>query len=444
MKPGRRDAKVGRGTSRAGGRGTLLEAAGELVERLLRFDSPADAVLREVLRDQRAWGSRDRELLADVAYGVMRRWATLRRACREVGPVDPASALAAASTGSRLAMLAWPPSQLGRAGLDAPAQAWLEAARTRHRALTDADADHDLPAWLARRLREQEAEDFDALASSLLEPAPLDLRVNTLKASRDEVRRALERSGIESEPTRWSPWGLRVAGKPSIVTHEVWKQGLVEVQDEGSQLLARLVDARRGEMVADFCAGAGGKTLALGAAMAGTGRVYAIDTSAARLAALAPRLVRSGLGNVYTMAIDGESDPRLDPLAGKMDRVLIDAPCSGLGTLRRSPDLKWRLREDDIADAARRQGSILSAAARLVKPDGVLVYATCSLLDAENAVVVNRFLAEEERFATVDAFALLRRLGEPARALVRDRTLRLFSHRHGTDGFFAATLLRNR
>jgi 16S rRNA (cytosine967-C5)-methyltransferase len=176
--------------------------------------------------------------------------------------------------------------------------------------------------------------------------------------------------------------------------------------------------------------------------MAGTGRVYAIDASAARLAALAPRLARSGLRNVYTMAVDDERDPRLAPLAGKMDRVLVDAPCSGLGTLRRSPDLKWRVRVGDLEALARQQSSILDAAARLVKPGGVLIYATCSLLEAENGAVVNRFLAGQRDFGTANNESLFRRLGEPARELVGDGVMRLTPDRHGTDGFFAATLRR--
>jgi 16S rRNA (cytosine967-C5)-methyltransferase len=421
---------------------TLLDAAAALVERLLRFDAPTETVLRECLRDDRAWGSKDRELLADVAYAVLRRWSTLRGAARSGGGGAASSGLDGAR---RLALLAWPIGAMGaiaRAGVDATTLAWLEAARARHRALVEADADHDLPPWLAARLREQDGAGFDALASSLLEPAPLDLRVNTMRASRDEVREALARAGIESAPTRWSPWGLRVVGKPPVTTTDAWRQGLIEVQDEGSQLLALLVDARRGEMVADFCAGAGGKTLALGAAMAGTGRVYAIDASAARLAALSPRLARSRLRNVYTMAVDDERDPRLAPLTGKMDRVLVDAPCSGLGTLRRSPELKWRVRESDVDAMARRQSSILDAAARLVKPGGVLVYATCSLLDAENGAVVERFLVEHRDFRTASSASLFPRLGASARELVGDGVMRLTPDRHGTDGFIAATLWR--
>jgi len=180
------------------------------------------------------------------------------------------------------------------------------------------------------------------MAESLNQPAPLDLRVNALADKREDVRRELELAGLHSQPTPYSPWGLRLQGKPAINKLDAFARGAVEVQDEGSQLLALLLDAKRGEMVVDFCAGAGGKTLAIGAAMRNTGRLYAFDTSAHRLDALKPRLARSKLSNVHPAAIAHERDERIKRLAGKIDRVIVDAPCSGLGTLRRNPDLKWR------------------------------------------------------------------------------------------------------
>ncbi len=383
--------KKGRPRSRV----TLLDAAGALLMQVLRFDGPADVTIGRFFRDDRRWGSRDRELIGDVIYGVLRRWGTLREA---IGGDQPAKLALPEPT--KLVLLAWPEPLLSKLNLEPETLSWVTAARERHRALASGSEGHDLPAWLAQRLRAQEGEgeDFAALAASLLGAAPLCLRVNTLKANCERVQQALTQAGIQSAPTRLSPWGLRVQGKPSLASLDAWKNGLFEVQDEGSQLLAWLVDARRGEMVADFCAGGGGKTLALGAAMANTGRLYAIDTSASRLAALAPRLARSGLTNVYTMAIDDERDPRLDRLAAKMDRVLVDAPCSGLGTLRRSPDLKWRVRERDIAAMTQRQASILAQASQLVKPGGLLVYATCSLLDEENHAVVQAFLETNPRF----------------------------------------------
>jgi 16S rRNA (cytosine967-C5)-methyltransferase len=241
-------------------------------------------------------------------------------------------------------------------------------------------------------------------------------------------------------PTPYAPLGLRVAGKPALHKVDVFLRGEVEVQDEGSQLLALLLDAKRGEMVVDFCAGAGGKTLALGAAMRNTGRLYAFDTSGHRLAALKPRLARSGLSNVYPVQIAHERDDRIKRLAGKIDRVLVDAPCSGLGTLRRNPDMKWRQTPESVAELATKQAAILDSAARLLKPGGRLVYATCSLLEDENEAVAQAFSASHARdFAVVPAAdALTRAHVNGAEELVRGTCLRLWPHRHATDGFFAA------
>ncbi|KAG0162142.1 hypothetical protein DFQ30_003098, partial [Apophysomyces sp. BC1015] len=216
-------------------------------------------------------------------------------------------------------------------------------------------------------------------------------------------------------------------------------QGGFEVQDEGSQLLCQLVAPRRGEMVVDFCAGAGGKTLALGAMMRSTGRLYAFDVSDKRLGKLKPRLARSGLSNVHPVVIDSEHDVKIKRLSGKIDRVLVDAPCSGLGTLRRNPDLKWRQSPQSVAELAVKQASILAAAARLIKPGGRLVYATCSLLGDENESVVEQFIAEHPQFQLVPASQVL---AEQKIALDTGEYLALWPHRHGTDGFFAAVMQR--
>ena len=274
--------------------------------------------------------------------------------------------------------------------------------------------------------------------------APLDLRVNALKGKREDAQRQLADAGFAAVPTPHSPWGLRLEGKPALNKLEVFTHGLVEVQDEGSQLLALLTDPKRGEMVVDFCAGAGGKTLALGAAMRNTGRLYAWDTSGHRLDAMKPRLARSGLSNVHPAQLAHERDERVKRLAGKIDRVLVDAPCSGLGTLRRNPDLKWRQSPQAIQELQAKQAAILDSAARLLKPGGRLVYATCSLLRAENEDVADAFqAAQAAAFEPLAAGELLAQAHVAQAAdLDAQGRLRLWPQRHGTDGFFAAVWRR--
>ena len=282
------------------------------------------------------------------------------------------------------------------------------------------------------------------------DPAPLDLRVNTQRAEREAVLRQLRsatraHAPLGAEPTPYSPEGIRLLEKPGLTRWPLYQDGHIEVQDEGSQLIARLVAPRRGEMVVDFCAGAGGKTLALGSLMRSTGRIYAFDIHARRLAGLGPRLKRSGLSNVHPAAIASENDLRVKRLAGKIDRVLVDAPCSGSGTLRRNPDLKWRFDEGELQRVNAVQRNVLRAAARLVKPGGRLVYSTCSLLAEENQAVVEAFVADQPQFRLVPADEVMRAQGIVIPAL--DRFAPYFvmlPHLHGTDGFYAAVLERQK
>ncbi|MGE5768838.1 MAG: RsmB/NOP family class I SAM-dependent RNA methyltransferase, partial [Betaproteobacteria bacterium] len=297
----------------------------------------------------------------------------------------------------------------------------------------------DLPDWLYERLAAQYgADETLALAQALNQPAPLDLRVNTLKTSREALLEALTADGMAAVPGALSPLAVRLRDKPALARHPLFLAGAFEVQDEGSQLLGYLLEPKRGEMVVDFCAGAGGKTLLLGALMRNTGRLYAFDVSDRRLAKLKPRLARSGLSNVHPARIEHERDTKIKRLSGKADRVLVDAPCSGLGTLRRNPDLKWRQDESSVAELTAKQAAILAAAATLVRPGGRLVYATCSLLHAENETIVEAFLAGHPGFTLVPAADVLARQGIE----VEGEMLRLLPHRHRTDGFFAAILER--
>jgi 16S rRNA (cytosine967-C5)-methyltransferase len=414
----------------------LLEACSTLLREVLTFQAPADGVVSAFFRKQRALGARERHTLAETTYDVLRR----RLLYQHLAQGGPGTAE------RRYAMLGWAgDAAFLKAALSADEQAWLAKARAVDRSALAPKLRHNLPDWIAQPLQSQLGDaGFWSLVASLDRPAPLDLRVNVLKIKRDAAQAALTEAGIASEPTPFSPWGLRVVGKPALNTLALFTGGEVEVQDEGSQLLALATDPKRGEMVVDFCAGAGGKTLALGAAMKNTGRLYAFDVSGHRLDALKPRLARSGLSNVYPAQIAHERDERIKRLAGKIDRVLVDAPCSGLGTLRRNPDLKWRQSPQAVQELNAKQKAILAGAARLVKAGGRLVYATCSLLPSENEAVCAAFAAEHPGFEKLDAAAVLEDAGVSGSAhLVEAGNLRLWPHLHSTDGFFAAIWRKN-
>ncbi len=327
-------------------------------------------------------------------------------------------------------------------GLADAERAWLDKVMAIDRRSLPAALRTNMPDWIMSRLSQQFGEDEAMqLTDTLNQPAPLDLRVNTIKSDRETAEAALTHAGIVCMPTPFSSLGLRMRQKPALQNMTLFKDGHLEVQDEGSQLLAQILGAKRGEMVADFCAGTGGKTLALGAWMRNTGRLYAFDVSEKRLAKLKPRLARSGLSNVHPVLIAHENDAKVKRLAGKLDRVLVDAPCSGLGTLRRNPDMKWRQQEKDLVELNAKQRSILTSAARLVKPGGRLVYATCSLLEEENQSVVNGFIAEHPEFSLRPMGELM---AEQKLSLSMGDFLQLLPHRHQTDGFFAAVLERQR
>ncbi len=412
----------------------LLDACAELVRLTLQFNHPADAVVSRFFRDNRNLGPRERATLSETVFKVLRQKLLFEHMARS----------GSGAKERRLAILGFAgPRDFVKSALNDTEKKWLDMCDSIQPADLMSQHIHNLPDWLARPLKEQLGDEFDSLAKSFQEPGTLDLRVNDLNEKRSEVHKELSAAGIASEPTPFSPWGLRLQGKPSLAKVKAFERGAVEVQDEGSQLLALLLDAHRGEMVVDFCAGAGGKTLAIGAAMRNTGRLYALDTSAHRLDALKPRLARSQLSNVHPAAIAHERDDRVKRLAGKIDRVLVDAPCSGLGTLRRNPDLKWRQKPEGIADVAVLQTAILDSAARLLKSGGRLVYATCSVLPQENEDIANAFSAAHPDFVQVPVLDELTRLKVAnAQTLCSGQFLRLWPHRHGTDGFFATIWVR--
>src|SRR6478735_4981463 len=417
----------------------LLDATADLVGLVLKFRSPGRQVVSRFFRDHRELGPRERATLAETVYTVLRKKLLF----------DHLSPSGSGPKERRMAILGFHgPRDFLKSALNDTEKRWLdncdavkqEDLLERHR--------HNLPEWLVAPLKAQLGNQFWPLVESLQQPAPLDLRVNALADKRPELQKELAKASIKAVPTPFSPWGLRVDGKPALNKLDAFTRGALEVQDEGSQLLALLLDAKRGEMVVDFCAGAGGKTLAIGAAMRNTGRLYAFDTSAHRLDALKPRLARSKLSNVHPAAIAHERDDRIKRLAGKIDRVLVDAPCSGLGTLRRNPDLKWRQNPKAIEELQAKQTAILQSAARLLKPGGRLVYATCSVLREENEAIAEAFSAAHPDFEVQEAGASLADLKEDGAASLcsggegKDRYLRLWPHRHDTDGFFAAVWKR--
>ena len=410
----------------------LLGQAAAALSVLLQFSGPADEVLSRYFRAHRALGRQDRAFIAESAFAVLRRKRSLEHAA---GSAEPLALLIAALL--RVFGLS------GRA-LEEVLRAEDLALVSRIRAARTEDLPPavraDLPDWLWRKLAAEHGEAAALqIAHGMLNAAPLDLRANVARLDRDAALARLVADGIEGAPTPLSPAGIRLVDKPAINRHPLFTEGLVEVQDEGSQLLAWLVAPRRGEMIADYCAGAGGKTLALAMLMRGAGRIYAMDVSANRLAALSPRAARAQVTSIHPLVLSGDNDARAKRLAGKMDRVLVDAPCSGFGTLRRNPDLKWRHDVGALAELSQKQSRILGSAARLVKPGGRLVYATCSILREENEAVVDAFAAERREFRPLSCAEVFRAQRIPVDTGER---LRLWPHVHNTDGFFAAAFER--
>jgi 16S rRNA (cytosine967-C5)-methyltransferase len=400
---------------------------------LLRSTFPADLVVSRYFRQHRELGHADRGFVAETVFTVLRRKRSLSARCGD----DVTSRRLLLAT---LACI----QGLNRRELDVVLNEvegkWLSHAKAVKLEDLPPAVRCDLPDWLYEALLAQfGAAEVEPLAVGLNQSAPLDLRVNLLKAERKDVLARLQADGLAAEACPYSPIGIRLAGKPALSKYPLFIDGRIEVQDEGSQLLGFLLQPKRGEMVADFCAGAGGKTLLLGALMRSQGRLYAFDVAEKRLAKLKPRLARSGLSNVHPVRIESENDIKIKRLAGKLDRVLVDAPCSGLGTLRRNPDLKWRQTPEAVAELTVKQGAILHAASGLVKKGGRLVYATCSLLDAENETVVSAFLAKHPEFVSLSAEEVLRK--QDIEISCGER-LRLLPHQHGTDGFFAAVMER--
>ena len=419
----------------------LLRQAAMLLTNLLDFNSPADAKLGEFFRNNRDLGTKERAFVAESVYGVLRRLRYLSAiTANEEGDPDDARKL----------ILAWLLRVQGKSlrELDSilsdQQKEWAITIKAKSTDNLPLAVQADVRDWLWDKLVAQYGEtEALTICRSMHEQASLDLRVNTIKSNRDEVlAKMLAENTVKDntiEPTPYSSIGIRMGAKLNISKHVLFEAGKIEVQDEGSQLLAYLVAPKRGQMVADFCAGAGGKTLAIGALMKNTGRLYAFDISEKRLMNLGKRLKRSGLSNLHAQVISSETDPKLKRLNGKFDRVLVDAPCTGLGTLRRNPDLKWRQTPEDVAELNVKQTNILARAAKLTKAGGRLVYATCSLLRDENEAIAEAFLSANPEFSLIPASEVL---SQQQIKLDTGHYLKLLPHLHGTDGFFAAVFER--
>lgn len=423
----------------------LTEYRLDLVTHALRLvlplEHPADSTLRYFFQQERI-GSNERALVAETMFGVLRHLLFLKHACT----LDNA----AGATPRRIALAYWTKFSgynlreitplLKRDEAD-----WLKQVKGINISELPLAIQAELPQWVIDHLREGDSAMSDetilALGLSMQQPAALDIRVNTFLANRDEVLQIMLAEGMNAQATPYSPIGIRLKDKPSLTRHPLFLSGKIEVQDEGSQLLGFLLAPKRNDMVVDFCAGSGGKTLMLGALMNSQGRIYAWDTSEKRLANLKPRLKRSGLSNLHPQLIAHENDSKIKRLAGKIDRVLIDSPCSGLGTLRRNPDIKFRQSPQGVLELTQKQTAILTTASKLLKPGGRMVYATCSFLWHENQAIVETFLAHHPDFILLPAGDIL---AQQKITLAAGNYLQLSPQSHSTDGFFAAVLERQK
>ena len=406
-----------------------------LIAEVSLFRSPADMVLSKFFKDHKKLGRQDRHEIAETVYAALRHWQKLHMV---FGAKAPARLMALGALvigrGVSIASLSDIINEAERTALSG-----LKAAKTEFTGRLNTAS--ELPEWLVERMQGQYSdEEIVTLGQALSHAAPLDTRVNTIKGKRDKVLAQLDADGFKAEATPFSPWGIRFQDKAAINKNPLFLDGFLEVQDEGSQLLALISGAKRGEVVVDFCAGAGGKTLALAAMMNNTGRLYAMDVSEKRLANIKPRIARAGVGNITPQRLDHERDLRLKKLWNKADRVLVDAPCSGLGTLRRNPDLKYRQSNDSIDELVTLQTRILDSAAHLVKRGGYLVYATCSILAEENQNQIQNFLANHAEFSLVNCGDLLK---SNKIELDTGEFLQLNPATHHTDGFFAAVMQKS-
>lgn len=409
-----------------------IQAVIELLAEVMETPRPADALTSAYFRSRRFIGSKDRQSIITRLYRLMRAHYRLswwvRKANIEVSArsltiagliIDrehTAKSIGMAFSGERYA-----PEELRRGEM-------MMAEMLEGKPLMPAEMPEtvrcECPDWAEASLRKALGERFEEELTAMLDAAPLDVRVNTVKGNRDDVLGQLKQEGFEAQAGQHAPNAIRLFGRPHIVQHPLFLGGVIEIQDEGSQMVAEVAAARPGEQVVDFCAGAGGKTLALAAGMANKGRVVAMDVLGGRLERAKERFRRAGLHNIETRALSSERDKYVKRHQDHFDLVLVDAPCSGTGTWRRDPDKRWRQLGPGLETLLPLQKSILESACRMVKPGGRLVYATCSLLPDENEDQIAAFLSSHPQFSR------------------RGEDLKMTPARHNTDGFYAAVLMR--
>ena len=425
-----------------------LSAAIDLLHAV--FDQPrrpADAISADFFRARRYIGGSDRRAVSDLAWGVLRQRLRLEWWIAQTGARLTPRLLVLAHLllaerrklveAARLfdgGRFAAGPLDVGELGVGEQ----LVGKPLTGKEMPDGPR-FNLPDWAMPGLLARFGETLDAEALAMEATAPLDLRVNLLKSTREAAQAALRTEGLVSETTPFSPWGLRLAHRTPITGTAAYKAGVIEVQDEGSQLIAALVAARPGMRVVDYCAGAAGKTLAMAATMANQGRITACDVSVPRLEGATKRLRRAGVHNAETHLLEA-GDRWAKRRAATFDRVLVDAPCTGTGTWRRNPDARSRTGPDDLRELLAKQHEILATSAQLVRPGGRLIYATCSLLPEEDEVQVEQFLASHPAFHAVPLATVWAEAGLAGDGPSGGPHLLLSPGAHGTDGFFCAVL----
>lgn len=408
----------------------------------------ASGSLSAAFREHRELGSGERRFVAETLYGMIRH-------LRRVDEALIAGGVRESGARDDLRLIAYLVLEAGLTTAEAagaePAVDWNAVGRIDDTLRNERDAARRIarwcsfPDWLAQQLVTDLGDDAEPFCHAVNLRAPMTIRANTLKQDRDALAQALAADGIETEPGRYAPHALTVTSRTNLFSLAPFSTGGFEAQDEGSQLIADLVAPPPRGLVVDFCAGAGGKTLALAAALGNKGRVVACDVAAPKLTELRRRARRAGATNIQTVLLDGESWPApLAKLERQASRVLVDAPCSGLGALRRNPEARWRLTQVDVERLPQTQLGIIERALALVAPGGRLIYATCTVLDVENRNVVDRVLQLHPDLELVTAREVW---GSERAEPITDPSgtfLQVYPHRQGTDGFFAAVLRRRK